>query len=442
MAYGTGAILNDIDLRDIPVTSFQQDKKLPNTHISDVTMLHINDQGYTGSCVGQATSKVIEYLNKGKGLSARWLYGMAKLADGQQHEGVQPRIAAKVANNVGIPSSSLVSNNADGMSDMQYRQVQLTKTILDDAEKTKVGYAFVEKDVESLKQAIFQNGAIAMTLKVGDWSKERVYPLYQNGIPGQFHHYIMVYGYTTLPNGDTLFFFQNSWGEIWGNKGKGNFLYSDNKDFIWDVMVLTAIPEKLLENVQKQDYIFTSTLRQGMRSQEIKELQKKLGIGADGIFGPATKAAVMAFQRAHGLIPDGVVGARTRAILNGQESPLIQAIIQVESGGYINAIGDKHLKDKAYGPLQIRQPAVDDVNRSEGTSYKAEDMLGNQELSIWVFKKYMDIYAQNKTDEEKAKAWNGGGGWKSIYGKPGYENYSKSLDAYWQKVQKALLQLK
>ncbi|MBQ6569941.1 MAG: peptidoglycan-binding protein [Clostridia bacterium] len=60
-------------------------------------------------------------------------------------------------------------------------------------------------------------------------------------------------------------------------------------------------------------------LRRGSTGVEVAELQTKLialGFdcgkwGADGKFGPATLAAVKAFQKAHGLAVDGVAGPKT-----------------------------------------------------------------------------------------------------------------------------------
>src|SRR5947208_1058676 len=75
---------------------------------------------------------------------------------------------------------------------------------------------------------------------------------------------------------------------------------------------------------------------------------------------------------------------------------LVAALIQVESGGNDHALGDKHLKDHAYGVLQIRQLVVDDYNRWCGTTYRAQDCLGNSELSIKICRKYIGMYVTEK----------------------------------------------
>lgn len=47
----------------------------------------------------------------------------------------------------------------------------------------------------------------------------------------------------------------------------------------------------------------------------IKEIQTKLGIPADGLYGPQTDAHVMVFQHSHGITADGLVGPVTWAQL-------------------------------------------------------------------------------------------------------------------------------
>ena len=65
----------------------------------------------------------------------------------------------------------------------------------------------------------------------------------------------------------------------------------------------------------------SAVLREGSRGSEVRAVQQKLknwgyyGGEVDGIFGPETHAAVMAFQRKNGLAVDGVVGSQTYAAL-------------------------------------------------------------------------------------------------------------------------------
>ena len=53
------------------------------------------------------------------------------------------------------------------------------------------------------------------------------------------------------------------------------------------------------------------TLRRPMKDELVKVIQAKVGVAADGTFGPNTEAAVRAFQRKKGLTPDGIVGPKT-----------------------------------------------------------------------------------------------------------------------------------
>ena len=47
-------------------------------------------------------------------------------------------------------------------------------------------------------------------------------------------------------------------------------------------------------------------LKVGSKGNEVKQLQEKLGLAADGSFGPGTEKAVKAWQSANGLTADGL----------------------------------------------------------------------------------------------------------------------------------------
>ena len=58
-------------------------------------------------------------------------------------------------------------------------------------------------------------------------------------------------------------------------------------------------------------------LKNGSKGDDVKKLQEKLGLAADGAFGPGTEAKVKAWQTANGLTADGIVGPGTWAKMFG-----------------------------------------------------------------------------------------------------------------------------
>ncbi len=65
-------------------------------------------------------------------------------------------------------------------------------------------------------------------------------------------------------------------------------------------------------------------LKKGLSGEPVRRLQKALGIGADGQFGPATETALKTWQKDHGLKTDGVAGPDTFAAMGLHELILLQ----------------------------------------------------------------------------------------------------------------------
>jgi peptidoglycan hydrolase-like protein with peptidoglycan-binding domain len=94
-----------------------------------------------------------------------------------------------------------------------------------------------------------------------------------------------------------------------------------------------------------------------LTKEQTAAVQEKVGVSADGVMGPQTKAAIKRFQRQKGLTVDGVVGPQTLAAMGlssptakaakntmltdtppGTTSAQLQSIAQCESGGDPTAV--------------------------------------------------------------------------------------------------------
>ena len=77
-------------------------------------------------------------------------------------------------------------------------------------------------------------------------------------------------------------------------------------------------------------------LKIGSKGKEVKELQEFLGIGADGIFGKGTAAAVMDFQKLNGLDADGIVGPSTWDAMGLATTDSTEKVYTTENGLVVN----------------------------------------------------------------------------------------------------------
>jgi putative chitinase len=76
-------------------------------------------------------------------------------------------------------------------------------------------------------------------------------------------------------------------------------------------------------------------LKNGSKGEDVKKLQAKLGLAADGAFGPGTEKAVKEWQSANGLTADGIVGAGTWSKMFGS-TEVIKEDVVIPSGGPLN----------------------------------------------------------------------------------------------------------
>lgn len=64
------------------------------------------------------------------------------------------------------------------------------------------------------------------------------------------------------------------------------------------------------------------TLQRGMTRPEVRDVQQRLQLSPTGTLDASTEARIRDFQRDHALVPDGIVGPKTWAALDGAVMPL------------------------------------------------------------------------------------------------------------------------
>ena len=77
-------------------------------------------------------------------------------------------------------------------------------------------------------------------------------------------------------------------------------------------------------------------LKKGTRGKEVKQLQEYLEIGADGVFGPGTEAAVKKWQKENKLVVDGIVGPKTWEAMGLATTDESEQVYTTDNGLIVN----------------------------------------------------------------------------------------------------------
>jgi len=210
-------------------------------------------------------------------------------------------------------------------------------------------------------------------------------------------------------------------------------------------------------------------LKVGSKGEDVKKLQEKLGLGADGIFGKGTEEAVKSFQTKRGLLPDGVVGEGTWSKLFElqqiitEPAPVVSVVqsVPVSLGGLklenlkghipdavIAQIPDTASKFELNTPLRLSHFLAQCGHESGGFKLVQENLNYGAKGLLGLFGKYFKDAGKASLYERKpekianliygGRMGNGaeptGEGWKyhgrgfiQLTGKDNYSAFSKSI---------------
>lgn len=159
-------------------------------------------------------------------------------------------------------------------------------------------------------------------------------------------------------------------------------------------MFVVALGVALVASSANAAYTHSVTLKMGMKSAQVMELQKALNVTPQtGYFGSITSAAVKAFQASNGLTADGIVGAMTGAKLAGGSSTGSFPAGCTSTMGYSSTTGMKCDSSSNGGTLTGGAGDLEDV-QILSTYSNEEVMEGAKDEKVMAF----EIEADNGSD--------------------------------------------
>jgi putative chitinase len=204
-------------------------------------------------------------------------------------------------------------------------------------------------------------------------------------------------------------------------------------------------------------------LKLGSKGEDVKKLQTKLGVEPIGTFGPKTEAAVKAWQKANGLLDDGIVGNGTWSKMFPTTSTVIKEDVVIpKTGGLkleklkghipesvIAQIPDTASKFQINTPLRLAHFLAQCGHESAGFKATQENLNYSAKGLMGIFKKYFPTQSlaeqyQRNPQKIASKVYGGrmgngpestgegfkfrGRGYIQLTGKENYTAFGKSIN--------------
>jgi putative chitinase len=203
-------------------------------------------------------------------------------------------------------------------------------------------------------------------------------------------------------------------------------------------------------------------LKVGSMGNEVKQLQQKLGLAADGSFGTGTEKAVKDWQTANGLKADGLVGDGTWSKMFGVSAPVVTPVSNVVippsefkleklkghvPDAVIAQIPNTALKFNITNPLRLAHFLAQCGHESGGFKAVSENLNYSAKGLVGTFGKYFNSTTaaqyERKPEMIASKVYGGrmgngdeaskegykfrGRGYIQLTGKSNYTNFAKFI---------------